>query len=423
MKESKGLCFFGLLLTALMFFSFLFMIYGSELSFVISYVFLIVLLLFSYFSISKFLRLFQVFYLFYLGIGLLNISTWRGTIDSYTVSLYLFSVVLFLVPLHLVHVTTVNNGLLPVFTIKGKVYLPVFYVHLAVVYLCLAYIYNTIGPVMFNQDLRFDIPTEFSYIIKSTIGAVAFLPIIGRSRTKIFVLLFLATIPSILIGARGVALLGIFSFFAMAFFYKESVVKVNKKYVLFFAIVGLLIIYVGFFIRRDGTGHLISVKELIDLYFYSDNFLVYAVAPLYLAFRETLGLTFHIISHDVGNTINQYPLFIADLFTVLPGENLAAGQTLGMILGRTGGGGLTPGMLGGVFIDFGTLAVLIFFVFGCFISVIFRLALTKVNFFPIYIVLTTQFFHLFHRGFFKPEYITTVVICFFYYLTISKRKF
>jgi len=59
-----------------------------------------------------------------------------------------------------------------------------------------------------------------------------------------------------------------------------------------------------------------------------------------------------------------------------------------------------------------------FLVIGLLFVLIDRLARKIYYFAPIYIVAIVQFFHLYHRGFLKPEYITTICIALFYLFVV-----
>ena len=141
--------------------------------------------------------------------------------------------------------------------------------------------------------------------------------------------------------------------------------------------------------------------------------------PLYASFRETIGLANVIVKNDYHNMETQYPLFVAELYTILPGKQPAPGQIIGGFVGKNLDGGLTPNLLGGLYMDFGVYAI-----FGCMIFIIiinffYKKAIFNEYYKILYVVSLTQFFHLFHRGFLKPEYVMAYIIIFFYFFILK----
>lgn len=75
--------------------------------------------------------------------------------------------------------------------------------------------------------------------------------------------------------------------------------------------------------------------------------------PLHIVFRETVGLSNRIITKGQRTSPNSPPLFLADLYTLFPCDERAAGEGLGQLFGTVQSGGLTPGHLGGTYINYG----------------------------------------------------------------------
>ncbi|MFG6551034.1 hypothetical protein ACGYLV_18480 [Sulfitobacter sp. M21595] len=228
-------------------------------------------------------------------------------------------------------------------------------------------------------------------------------------------------LPPVMIGSRGTAVIAIVAY-VIALLHKNgggvdfrTFVFKNKSY-LMYALSGLAIISVLFYLRRGGDSGFAAIDVIMHHYFDYDNVFVRAILPFYLGFKETIGLSTTIITDQISNTINPYPLLFADLFTVLPGENLAAGQTLSRIFGATQDGGLTPGLLGGIYIDYGSVSIFGFGIIGLLLCWMQRSVASSPYFIIIYAQVITQAIHLFHRGFFKPEYVTSIVIACFYYV-------
>lgn len=400
---------FGFLLPVLAF---------DDVSYALCYATLLILLGVSVAEIRGPLRLVPVFLLLYLGIGLLNISTWRGEVTASVASLYLLSTALLVLPIVFCGARDFNGPRMnPALNQRSSSYfLWTLSAHQMIVLGATLYVYVKVGPVLIEQELRFAIPTALEYTVKSAIPAVAFFPLLRLSTRKTILFLFVLLLPAVLIGARGVALTGIASYVLVLYLVQGK--RVGRRPLLLALSVGLVILYSGFYLRRVYGSALLSPEDLLITYFVDDNFLLYLILPLYLGFRETIGMTADIVGGGVTNYYGAHALFFADLFTVLPGQHLSAGKSLGALAGSVQEGGLTPGLLGGLFIDFQEMSLVFFLAMGLLFVVIDRLARKIYYFAPIYIVAIVQFFHLYHRGFLKPEYITTICIALFYLFVV-----
>lgn len=367
-----------------------------------------------------------LFVLFYLAIALLNISTWRGYTEIITLKYYILGFYFLILPMFIFPGSKVDNRFRlgkNLSFVKAGIGL-----HLLIAYLFVIFIYSTKGVILINQSARFGIPTGIEYAVKSTLPLAAFIPFIAKKNH--FILLILFILPSILLGYRGTSVLAVVSY-GISFWYANSLKallpsfnKPQRKSLLYilFGLVCVFIVFSGFYLRRTNSSELATVDVLLNLYFDYSDWWVYLIIPFYLGFKETIGLTNSIITENIRNTVNEHTLFFADLFTVLPGERLAAGQSLGKIFGTVEDGGLTPGLLGGVYIDYGSATFLVFFMLGIILKLTSKIAYSHVLFFPVYSLILTQFIHLFHRGFLKPEYLTSLFIALFYYLMINKIK-
>ena len=164
-----------------------------------------------------------------------------------------------------------------------------------------------------------------------------------------------------------------------------------------------------------GSKLYVSSAELVKQYFDLSipPIFIYMILPLYLNLRETVGIADKIITQNLeaGNTI---PMFFLELFTILPGKQMSPGKTLGNLIGKSGDAGLTPGIIGGVYLDFGLLTVLVpaFLIF--LITYLYRRSFIDDNFKVIYVLSLIQFFHVYHRGFLKLEYFISFLIILIY---------
>jgi hypothetical protein len=384
----------------------------------------------AYFS-HKSARLLWAIIGLYLALGLLNISTWRGITELITIKAYFLAVLSFSLPFYFLYLKQYRPSQYS-FSLKGhnSLFMKIVYLHIAVSFLAVAYVYATTGPVFLSPSLRFRVPVALGYIIKSNLPLAAFVPFMAIRRQWLMV--FIIILPSILMSFRGVAVLAALSYILVLIELKGTQVNWREKIKLkafsvkkfaYFGIVAFTIISAGFYMRRTSGGVLLSAQELVSIYFIQTGWWVYAIMPIYLGFKETIGITNNIITRGIGNSLNDYPLFFADLYTILPGTRLAAGQTLNQLFGAVEAGGLTPGLIGGIFIDYGWNFILFFLFFGIVITILIIKSFRSIYFLPLYITILTQFIHLFHRGFLKPEYITTTMLATFYYLILRGIRF
>lgn len=392
---------------------------------------IIAITIFNIYFSHKSARLLWAIIGLYLALGLLNISTWRGTTELITIQAYFLAILSFTLPfcfLYLKQYRANQRSFIP--KSHNSLFMKIVYLHIAISFLALAYVYVTTGPVFLNPSLRFKVPVALGYIIKSNLPLAAFVPFMAIRRQWLMV--FVIILPSILMSFRGVAVLAAFSYILVLIEMQGIQINWREKIKLkafslrkfaYFGIVAFAIISAGFYMRRISDSVLLSAQELVSVYFTQTGWWIYAIMPIYLGFKETIGITNNIITRGTENSLNEYPLFFADLYTLLPGSRLAAGQTLNQLFGAVEAGGLTPGLVGGIFIDYGWNFTLFFFIFGIVITFLIIKSFKSIYFLPLYITVLTQFIHLFHRGFLKPEYITTIIVAFFYYLLLRGIHF
>lgn len=363
-------------------------------------------------------------YLFiYLSIAALNISSYRGNISTDTLVVYFVYVVVCSIPLFFNANNKTNVLLLqkPVqFREIGILYISI---HLLVVYIVLIYLIATKGNILINQYLRLSIPPWSGYVIRSSlvIPVIVYSALQNRFRNLSIIISLISILPSIIIGARGSVIVFVLAAFFCSFAVKRSFNPNSslqkRKLINFKSLFILTIIFViivsGFYIRRWRSDVWASPSELVKEYFQYEEWWVYLVMPFYLAFRETLGITDTIIRKDLQNESSSY-LFVSEVLTLLPGEQVSPGSYLGDLIGRVGDEGLTPGIFGGLFLDFGFYGGFVLLLLFYVSTKIMALVRMKAYYLPLYMVFLFQLVHLFHRGFIKPEYITYIMITIFY---------
>ncbi|GAB2931491.1 hypothetical protein GCM10027181_32910 [Rheinheimera gaetbuli] len=186
-------------------------------------------------------------------------------------------------------------------------------------------------------------------------------------------------------------------------------------------IISFLMIGGGFYLRRAYSPDLMTGPEMIDIYFGGNHsFYIYILLPFHQGFNETAALTSRIVDYGITNVFSSTALFFADFNNLFGISNIAAAQYFGDEIGRVGDGGLTPGVVGGLFMDFSYYTVLIFIIFGLIYAYLVKSSEKSKCALCICCIYVTQFMHLFHRGFVKPEYITIFLIAGFYVLLLKK---
>lgn len=362
----------------------------------------------------------SAFFIAYFVIPFPNISDYRGTISATTLLIYAASQFAVLHMLEKFERSAPISIRVPALS-ETSATRALFLAHLAVIYATVAYVYATTGPIIIRQDLRFSISPTIEYVIKSGLA----LPLVwifsekfrvsGRSLLE---KVLLPILPSILIGSRGTFVMILLAI-AVALYmfsrfgpssYLHSFRKIYREFRVYrvgLALLAVAALYSGFYIRRDGH-ELITAKDLIIQHSFSTPAAVsYAVLPIYIGLREGPGITNRIIEEGVRNPTDT-ALFFSELLTPLPGHQVAPGIVLARDVYHAEGAdekySLTPGIIGGLYIDFGVwgLAALVALSLG--LVGMYNRGLTDLKWRAFYCLTVVQFFHLYHRGFLKVEY-------------------
>lgn len=365
------------------------------------------------------------FILGYYGISLLNISNYRGFItDEGMYAFHLFLGAFAITNLLLsIKIPTRYPPLEKVKTVRNGTFQALLLAHLAVAYAALGLVLVTTGNIFLNQDLRFNIPAWLGYVIRSPLPIIPILYFLPYSQRRKLFLFALISLPSVFIGARGTAVSFIASYALLVMIglinrrTRESIKKStlrSKKFLKIFGFSSLaffITIASGFYIRRYNSQTWSSAGDIAQQYFQSDSIFVFIILPFYLAFKETTGLANQIINNNLELVSN---IFFSDFYTLLPGNHDAAGKLFGDEIGRIGGGGLTPGIVGGLFLDFKYYGIIGMIILATILTRSYAATVKNPKYAAVYSILVFQFIHLFHRGFPKPEYLTFIIIAFFY---------
>lgn len=364
----------------------------------------------------------------YFGIGVANISNYRGEISALTISLYSSLILLSLIPF--LWFKLEKKSVLITLKTSNKFEL-IAKMHLIIVWSTLILIFLLYGNILINQNIRFRVPVAMGYIIKSALAICIFFPYSKRmNKNNIFLYIVLPIIPSLIIGSRG-NIISILVCVSLIYIIHNKLLtrlklnfkKINYKRIIFkVTLSAALVIIPLFFIRRVFDKSLMKpMAMLIHYQFPSKSWFYILLLPLHVGFRETIGISNVIINNDYSNIYTNTPLFFQELMTLIPGNNMAPGQILAKeVIGATSDGGLTPGILGGTYVDFGVFSIFS----GLFITFWIALLLKKSEINSYYLVLGSlclvQYFHLFHRGFLKPEYFTYIIIVMIYFKFCKK---
>lgn len=374
-------------------------------------------------------RTILLFLLVYYGVSLLPGSSYRGAVSVTTLKLY--TALIYLPCLSFLFLGK-RKGMVDRTSLKPKpTFFVLYYIHLAIVYFSLAYVILEHGNIMFNQEERFGLDGWVGYLIRTTIY-IPFLHFVfnkgKNTKYEIIKYYILPLFPAVFIGSRGTVLMVLIGLLILKIFRSQRQPKIlsffnksksNKTALLLLGVAGFLLIVGFFYIRRMNSSIYVSSEELLNLYFDDPNLLTYLFAPLHFALREQIGISNYIIENNLTGTL-PYPMFFADLVTVLPGKQPAAGISLNVMMTNNDHAGLTPGILGGLYLDYGTMATFGVFAFVIMLTYLYKKALSNDIFLLFYALSVTQFFHMFHRGFLKPEYLISYLIIIFYLVLFKK---
>ncbi|MFV8450446.1 oligosaccharide repeat unit polymerase, partial [Vibrio campbellii] len=237
----------------------------------------------------------------------------------------------------------------------------------------------------------FYIPVWSGYVIRSILVIPLIMSICNSNSGKCYLggrnIALLCYLPCLLIGARGTLITFLLTHVLCLYMCNQNsinekvelVYRLSKTKIFFVFLSVVFVIISGFYLRRYNSDIFASPEELVSFYFDYDSFWIYLIMPFYFAFRETIGITNTIIINGLTNPL-PIPLYFADLFTLLPGDYKAAGQTLGDIVGRVGDGGLTPGVIGGLYIDFSYFGVILVLLISSSLAILSRLSYSNKKF-------------------------------------------
>ncbi len=372
-------------------------------------------------------KIISIFLFTYFFIPFLNISTYRGSISFNTLTFYCCSNIFILLILYIF--SHKNQKKISVTYINQNISLYMFaFIHILLSYILIGYIYYRYGNILVNQEIRFMISPTLGYLIKSTIYIPLIFSLIKRKKSirYYFTFMVLPLFPAFLLGSRGTVImiiLGVLFIFILMQKEKKSFInkinihykEIKRRHLLFGLSISTVILYGIFYVRRIGSEVYVSSAELVKKYFdvAIPVFFIYMILPIYFNLRETVGITNTIIQDNLRND-GIIPMFFLEIFTILPGKQDSPGILLGELIGKVGDAGLTPGMIGGLYLDLGFWAVIFPCIFIFLISYFYQRSSNSDIFKLLYVLSLIQFFHIYHRGFLKLEYIMSFIIILIY---------
>ena len=292
------------------------------------------------------------------------------------------------------------------------------------------FLFATYGSTLFRQDDRLAISTKLAYLIEFAIPAVliyTILSIQNHSHSIPWKKLFgMAVLFVFVLGLRGsrnqptILIMGLILIVAMLFQNEMSLTPVRHRLKGYLA-VGVSLLILGqvllFYIRAEFTSTILGFEDQIihSGLIYPKSTLV--LLPLHQSSRLNFWDSERILNNPsiVEAHCDLRFLLVRDFFTLLPGEQISAGQ----ILGVGSGYGRTLGALGGLYITWGYLGVLLFYTVVGFLM---RIAWLKYEQYRSPWGMASSVLGLIYliqfsvRGVFKPMYLFVFVLLLIFWL-------
>jgi hypothetical protein len=347
----------------------------------------------------------------YLVVGGANISSYRGDVNDGTVRLILLHGVVFLL-------ATFWSGGSKRLVAAGPAATPAATSSMLLVsapaVAGLLLLTQHVGLVLLNPSLRFRASAISLTLLETAIAAVAFYcyrsfgsrrPNVSDSFTLVPLFLLLGAS-----GYRGwlVMALAIVAFHLLYF----RRVRLTLAKVLVLALV-IAAVTGGFDnLRRMNNPEALSAAAAADEYGAED--IPPGLRQIHFALRESIALTQRLLSLDSHRKPKE-SLLLADLKTVLPGQQPSGGSIIGDLLGRQQEGGLTPGAVGASIVDLRHFSYGFFGILGLLAGLLWRQTQRAPYWSTIYFLFVMYFLHFLHRGIPKLSYLLVPV---YFYLAV-----
>jgi oligosaccharide repeat unit polymerase len=357
------------------------------------------------------------FMIFYYTSGIVNLSEYRGYIDEYLwTKLLVFSVLSFI------------GGHILYGFVRNKYRITSTYNEISIfkssLVLLLAFIATIIitlqnGILLLNPGARSNVSAVLQYMVEFSIPVVILLfNAYSKSHRKATILLVLITTLLLFsLGYRNqpmILLLCIFLSIAISNRKKLNYFKINIKLSLIISIL-LVLFSLLYILRIEKSDDLYDFHKMTDYYNVHSPQITLLLLPFHLQSREAMGVTEIAIERNtqVNKYIDSSLLFIQDIITLLPGDQISAGNVLGIVVNLNPNVSLTPGLIGGLYISFSLAGLVIgLFLLGYLVHSMWRKYLITNSAYHLTIVtiMSAYIIELINRGFFKPMYIIVFII-------------
>ena len=353
--------------------------------------------------------------LFYLS-GLINLSSYRGYI---TVKFWFL--------LLIISVCGLLIGNLFGFITKKKIlYTRSIFINktnikiiLLVSLISSAFITLKFGLLLVNPQGRFSVPPILQYLVEFSIPALVLLFNFSNNKRKSMLLVLFYILVLFSLGYRNQPMILILCI-CLSFFiskYGQKRYKSKKSIINISLIASIILVVFSFLyvIRIQTSENLYKFDRMVSYYNVQYPQFTLMLLPLHLQSREAMGVTEVALEREsqLKEFINPKQLFFQDIWTLMPGNQISAGNVLGIVVNLNKNVSLTPGLLGGLYISFGIWGILIFFlVLGIIISKVwYKYRITKSPYYLTIVCLITSYtLELINRGLFKPMYILVFIV-------------
>lgn len=290
-------------------------------------------------------------------IGGLNISTYRGDIYADTFGYILRCILMVSFGAALVAMVRPRNGPRSIIVAEMPLYMLI--AASAPALLGIGWIIFAVGVPLLSPEVRFLAPPKAVFLsqIMIAVAVLAAYRYVVRRRldTMDYVVLPVIALLLLIPGYRNYIVVALL----------VSVIGLNRLGLLTMRLPVLASMMAGIFgfltivsqFRRATSGNLLSASDLASVYHV--QYLPGPLVQLHVAFRESLGITQILLTrypHWNGPSI-----FFADFMTLLPGKSESGGIMVADLLGSVLRGGLTPGLVGVLTIEYSRAVCMIFF--------------------------------------------------------------
>ncbi|PAE09426.1 hypothetical protein CHI12_01125, partial [Terribacillus saccharophilus] len=191
-------------------------------------------------------------------------------------------------------------------------------------------------------------------------------------------------------------------------------IRINLKLSLIVSVL-LVLFSLLYILRIENSDNLYDFDKMTEFYDIPSPQLTLLLLPFHLQSREAMGVSEVAIERidEINKYIDSNMLFIQDLVTLLPGDQVSAGNVLGIVVNLNPNVSLTPGLLGGLYLSYGLIGIISgLFILGCLVQYVWKKYLLTNS--PYYLTLVTitsaYIIELINRGFFKPMYLIVFLI-------------